>query len=337
MQQFEEFSVTPVASHVRPVRVPPLVLMVARRLGIGVLTLFVVSLIIFFGVQLLPGDFANAVLGQSATPAAVAALRAKLGLDLPSYIRYWHWLDGMLHGDFGYSLSGERISTILSSRLFNTVFLAAYAACIAVPLAVGLGIVAAIYRYRLLDRIINILTLGAISFPEFFVAYVLILFFAIRLPWFPSLAQMPPGTSFGDRLYVCLLPAITLTMVTTAHMMRMTRASIIDLLSMPYIEMARLKGIPAWRVIIQHALPNALAPIVNVIAVNIAYLIVGVVLVEVVFVYPGLGQLLVDSVSKRDLPVIQAAAMIFAAAYIFLNLIADLISIISNPRLLHPR
>jgi len=316
----------------------PLTVMVARRLGIGLITLFMVSLVIFFGVELLPGDFAAAVLGQSGTPETVAALRSRLGLDLPAHIRYLHWLGGMLRGDLGTSLSGEiRIADILGGRLFNTFFLAAYAAVIAVPLAVSLGIVAALHRNSLLDRVINIVTLGAISFPEFFVAYVLVLVFAIQLGWFPSLAQVSADMPFGERLYVCLLPAVTLTMVTTAHMMRMTRAAIINLLSTPYIEMAWLKGIAPWRIIVQHALPNALAPIINVIAVNIAYLIVGVVLVEVVFVYPGLGQLLVDSVSKRDLPVVQVASMIFAATYILLNLLADVLSIVSNPRLLHPR
>ncbi len=208
----------------------PLTTMVARRLGIGLITLFMVSLVIFFGVELLPGDFAAAVLGQSGTPETVAALRNRLGLDLPAHIRYLHWLGGMLRGDLGTSLSGEiRIADILGGRLFNTFFLAAYAAVIAVPLAVGLGIVAALYRNSVLDRVINIVTLGAISFPEFFVAYVLVLVFAIQLGWFPSLAQVSADMPFGERLYVCLLPAVTLTMVTTAHMMRMTRAAIINL------------------------------------------------------------------------------------------------------------
>ncbi len=319
-------------------RLPPIAVMIARRLGIGLFTLFIVSLVIFFGVELLPGDFAAAVLGQSGTPETVAALRSRLGLDLPAHIRYLTWLAGLLSGDLGTSLGGEvRIADVLGGRLFNTFFLAAYAAAIAVPLAVGLGIVAALYRGSLLDRAINILTLGAISFPEFFVAYVLVLIFAIDLGWFPSLSQVSASMPLGERLYQLFLPAVTLTLVTTAHMMRMTRAAIINLLSTPYIEMARLKGIAPWRVIVAHALPNALAPIISVVAVNIAYLIVGVVLVEVVFVYPGLGQLLVDSVSKRDLPVVQVASMIFAATYILLNLTADVMSIVTNPRLLHPR
>mgnify|MGYP003379684624 FL=1 len=168
-------------------------------------------------------------------------------------------------------------------------------------------------------------------------AYILILVFSVHLGWFPSLANVEPGAAFGHRLYVTFLPAVTLTLIVMAHMMRMTRAAIINLLALPYIEMARLKGMKRWRVVAVHALPNALAPIINVVALNLAYLIVGVVLVEVVFVYPGLGQLLVDSVAKRDFPVVQAACLIFAATYILLNLAADVLSVISNPRLLHPR
>lgn len=316
----------------------PILKLVGRRLLLGLLTLFVVSLIIFFGVALLPGDFATEMLGQSATPQAVAALRLQLGLDVPAHIRYLHWLGNILTGDFGRSLAGNRdIATLVGPRLANTMFLAGFAAVIAVPLAVGLGILAALYRNTLFDRIVNVTTLSSISFPEFFVAYVLILFLSVQLNWLPSLAQVSPETSFWERLHVCFLPALTLTLVTIAHMMRMTRAAIINTLSSPYIEMARLKGVGPLRVIIRHALPNALAPIINVIVVNIAYLIVGVVLVEVVFVYPGLGQLLVDSVSRRDLPVVQVASIIFAATYILLNLLADVLAILSNPRLLHPR
>lgn len=318
--------------------VHPIIRMVARRLGLGLLTLVLVSLIIFFGVNLLPGDFAQAILGQSATPESVAALRKQLGLDVPGYIRYFQWLGGMFQGDLGHSLSGNRdIATMIGPRFGNTMFLAVYAAVIAVPLSVFLGILAALYRGSIFDRVVNVATLSSISFPEFFVAYVLILFFSVQAGIFPSLAEVSPGMSLLDRLYVCFMPAVTLTLVTTAHMMRMTRAAIINLMSSPYIEMARLKGISPARIIVQHALPNALAPIINVIVVNIAYLIVGVVLVEVVFVYPGLGQLLVDSVSKRDLPVVQVASVIFAATYILLNLLADVLAILSNPRLLHPR
>lgn len=317
----------------------PLVVLIGRRIAIGLMTLFIVSLIIFFGVNLLPGDFAQAILGQGASAEAIAAYRERLGMDQPGYLRYLQWLGGMLHGDLGYSLAGNgnRISDVIGTRLFNTFFLAAYAAAIAIPLALTLGVVAALYKNTWIDRLINVVSLSAISFPEFFVSYTLILIFAVKAGAFPSLAQVSADMPLWDRLYVCFLPAITLTLGTTAHMMRMTRAAIVNIMSDPFIEMARLKGIRRWRIVVQHALPNALAPVINVVAINVAYLIVGVVLVEVVFVYPGLGQLLVDSVAKRDLPVVQAASMIFAATYIILNLLADVMTIVTSPRLLHKR
>ncbi len=313
-------------------------IIVAQRLALGLLTLFAISLIITFGVELLPGDLAQAILGQGATPETVKVFRTELGLDRPAHLRYLDWLGGMVTGDFGVSLSNKReISELVGLRLSNTLFLGGFAALIAIPLALTLGILAALYRNTLYDRSVNVFTLSSISFPEFFVAYILILFFAIKLGWFPGISNISTELSMTDKLYRTLLPAATLTLVVVAHMMRMTRASIINLLASPYIEMARLKGIRPVKIILRHALPNALAPIVNVIAINLAYLVVGVVIVEVVFVYPGLGQLMVDSVSKRDIPVVQACAMIFASAYILLNLAADIISIITNPRLLHPR
>ena len=210
-------------------------------------------------------------------------------------------------------------------------------AIVAVPLSLFLGITAALYRNSLYDRVINATTLTTISTPEFFVAYILILLFASLWGIFPSLANVDPRDTFDERLYKTILPALTLTLVIVAHMMRMTRAAIINLLASPYIEQARLKGITSTQVILRHALPNAWAPIATVIAFNLAYLVVGVVVVEVVFVYPGVGQLMVDAVRTRDIPVVQACAVIFAGTYIILNLIADIIGIVTNPRLLHPR
>ena len=293
---------------------------------------------IAFGVELLPGDLAQEILGQGATPEGLRVLRLQLGLDTPPHIRYLDWLGGMVTGDMGLSLANKRpISELIGPRLSNTLFLGGFAALIAIPVALILGILAALYRNSLYDRGVNIFTLTSISFPEFFIAYILILFFAIKLGWFPGISNISSELTFIEKLYRTLLPAASLTLVVVAHMMRMTRTSIINLLSSPYIEMARLKGIKPLRIITHHALPNALAPIVNVIAINLAYLVVGVVIVEVVFVYPGLGQLLVDSVSKRDVPVVQACSMIFASVYILLNLTADIISIVTNPRLLYPR
>lgn len=312
--------------------------MVAIRLGLGLLTLWVVSVVIFISVELLPGDLAEAILGQSATEATLQAYRDRLGLERPPVERYLEWLSGVWRGDFGVSLAnGQPISDLIGQRLGNTLFLAGLAAAIAIPLALTLGILAALYRNTFFDKSISVTTLSAISFPEFFVAYILVLLFAIKVNLFPALANIGADSGLGDRVYNSILPALTLTLVVTAHMMRMTRASIINLLARPYIEMARLKGASPARVILRHALPNAIAPISNVIALNLGYLITGVVIVEVVFVYPGLGQLLVDSVTRRDVPVVQAACLIFAGTFIILNLIADVMAIVSDPRLLHPK
>ncbi|MCR6502792.1 ABC transporter permease [Shinella sp. CPCC 101442] len=314
-----------------------ILVLIANRLATGVLTLWIVSVIIFLGVSALPGDIATEVLGQGASPETVAAFRIQLGLDLPLHERYVAWLSGILHGDFGTSLANHRpISDLVFGRLSSTLELALLAAVMAVPLALALGILAALYRNGVFDRVINMLTLTSISFPEFFVAYVLILFLSVKTGLLPSLAGSSDGTVLG-RIEGMILPALTLTLVVVAHMMRMTRAALVGVLASPYIEMAKLKGVSPLGIITRHALPNALAPIINVVVLNLAYLIVGVVVVEVVFVYPGLGQLMVDSVQKRDIPVVQACSLIFAATYILLNLTADILATVTNPRLLHRR
>ena len=315
-----------------------IVKLVAQRLALGLLTLFIISLIIFLCVEMLPGNFSEAILGQAATPETVAAFNRELGLDLPPHERYFTWLFNMVQGDFGRSLASKReLSELLGYRLENTLFLASVAAVIAIPLAVTLGVLAALYRDSFYDRAVNVVTLSSISFPEFFVAYILILILAQNLGWFPAISNINDELGFWEKIYRTALPAFTLTLVCVAHMMRMTRAAIINLLASPYIEMARLKGLRPGRIILKHALPNALAPIINVVVLNMAYLVVGVVLVEGVFVYPGLGQLFVDSVRSRDIPVVQACSLIFAMTYVLLNLLADVLSIMSNPRLLHPR
>ena len=323
---------------------------ILQRLALGLLTLLIVSVVIFVAVNLLPGDFAESILGQGATPEAVASIRQDLGLDQPLISRYFDWLGGVMRGDFGSSFAQANFASFsgttsgattvaeqIAPRFANTMFLAMVTALIAVPFAIILGILAALYRNTVFDRATNIFTLSSISSPEFFLAYVLILFLAVLNPILPSLSNIYDGMPFSERLEKSMLPALTLTLVVTAHMMRMTRAAIINLLASPYIEMARLKGLSPMRVIVKHALPNALAPIINVIALNLAYLITGVVVVEVVFVYPGIGQLFVDSVKIRDIPVVQACCLIFATAFILLNLTADIMSILSNPRLRHPK
>ncbi|MFP4043328.1 MAG: ABC transporter permease [Rhodosalinus sp.] len=324
----------------------PVLRTVLQRLALGVLTLFIVSIIIFASVQMLPGDFAEAVLGQAATQETVAAFRRELGLDQPPIIRYFDWIGALAQGDLGTSFSGRAasgvdrsrpVADLVGPRLANTLFLAGMTAVIAVPLALFLGITAALKRNSFYDKAVSTSTLTTISFPEFFVAYILILLLGTLWPVFPSLADVSRDMAFWDRVHTTALPALTLTLVIVAHMMRMTRAAIINLLASPYIEMARLKGEPPRRVILRHALPNAWAPIAAVIAFNLAYLVVGVVVVEVVFVYPGIGQLMVDAVSSRDIPVVQICALIFAATYILLNLTADIIGIVTNPRLLNPK
>jgi len=309
--------------------------MIGQRLLLGVLTLFIISVVIFGATELLPGDLARELLGQSATEETLAALREQFGLNDPAPLRYWNWLAGVLQGDFGMSMATQKpISELVGARLGNTLFLALYAAALAVPFALLLGVLAALWRNSIFDRASNALALTAISFPEFFVAYTLILWLA-QSGLFPSMVRITGSTTTGDLLYMAFLPALTLTLVVTAHMMRMTRAAIINLLASPYIEMARLKGMSPIRVVLRHAVPNALAPIINVVALNLAYLITGVVVVEVVFVYPGLGQLMIDAVSNRDIAVVQAIALIFASAYVLLNLLADVLSTITNPRLMH--
>jgi len=315
-----------------------IVSLVLKRLALCLVTIIVISVLIFVGVEALPGDLAEAILGQEATPETVAAFRKELKLDLPPHVRYFTWLGDFLKGDLGNSLAnGRPIAELIGWRFANTIFLASVAAVIAVPIAVILGILAALYRNTLFDKTISMATLSTISFPEFFVAYILIALLSVQIVVFPSISNINDQMPFWEKIYAIILPCMTLSLVVIAHMMRQTRAAIINILASPFIEMASLKGLKRTRVIVLHAFPNALSPVINVIALNLAYLVVGVVIVEVVFVYPGLGQLLVDSVSKRDIPVVQASGLIFAATYVSLNLLADVLSIISNPRLRNPR
>lgn len=315
-----------------------LVILISKRLAFGVLTIIIISLLIALGVEALPGDLAQAILGQAATPENVAAFRLELGLDKPLLERYVTWLGNFLRGDMGTSLANKReISELISTRLGNTIFLAVTTAIVSIPLAVFLGMMAALYRETLFDKMISMITLTTISTPEFFVAYIMIVLLAVEWHVFPSISYIAPDMTFPEKLYAVALPALTMTLVSIAHVMRMTRAAIINLLMSPYIEMARLKGIRRSRIIVHHAFPNALSPVINVIVLYVAGLVVGVVVIEVVFVYPGLGQLLVDSVSKRDLPVVQASGFIFACTYVLLNLTADVLSIVANPRLRHPK
>ena len=316
----------------------PLVRQVAQRLLLGLLMLVGVSVLIFTGTQLLPGDVAQAILGQSATPEALANLRREMGLGEPAVLRYWHWFSSAMTGDFGKALSnGQDISAALGKRLANTLFLASCAAAVSVPLAITLGLVAVRHRNGFVDRLISGLGLASTSLPEFFVGYVLMYFFAVKLQWVTSVSTVFDGMPLLERLEAIILPVAVLTTAVLAHMMRMTRAAILNVMQSAYIETAELKGLTPLQVIYRHALPNALAPIINVVMLNLAFLVVGVVVVEVIFVYPGMGQYLVDHVATRDVPVVQACGLIFASVYIGMNIIADIAGVMSNPRLRHPK
>jgi peptide/nickel transport system permease protein len=316
----------------------PLIRLVARRIALGILLLLAASALIFMGTEVLPGDVASAILGQGATETTLANLREALGLDRPAAVRYFEWLWGALQGDLGTSLTNKRdIAATLAGRMSNTLFLAFWAAVIAVPLAIVLGLVAVRYQGRWPDKLISGATLASISVPEFLLGYIAAFFLAVKFQLLPSVATMHGGMDLGDKLMAIALPVLVLMLTVLGHMMRMTRAAILNVMQSAYIETAELKGLSPFAVIARHALPNAVAPVVNVVMLNLAYLVVGVVVIEVVFVYPGMGQYLVDHVAKRDLPVVQACGLVFAAVYIGLNLLADLISIIANPRLRHPK
>ncbi len=312
--------------------------MIVRRLLLGILLLWATSVVIFAGTQILPGDVATAMLGQQATPQAVESIRKELGLERPAIQRYGEWLGNAVQGDLGRSYSNRQdIAKSIAPRLGNTLYLASVSALFAIPLALILGIISVLYAGRAVDRTIAVATLGTISLPEFFVAYILIAYLAVSLGLLPSSALVTSSMSGWQRLVAVSLPCMTLVIAVTGHMARMTRASLMAVMSSPYIETAQLKGLPRWLILLKHALPNALSPVVNVIALNLAYLVVGVVVVEVIFVYPGMGQYMVDHVAKRDVPVVQACGLIFAAVYIGLNIIADVMVMLTNPRLRHPR
>ena len=323
-----------------------LLFVLCKRMASGIVTMIAVSALIFLCVSMLPGDFATSVLGQSATPETVAAFQKMLGTDQPLWLRYFRWFVGIFSGDLGYSYSAmgslsvdatRSVVSMLQDRLFNTMFLAGLTAFFAIPVAVTVGIIAVIFKDGLIDRVITIISISAVSVPEFFVAYILVVTLSINFPIFHAMSYVTADMGLMERISRCILPALTLFVPITGHMARMTRASVSPILSAPFIESARLKGLSNLRIILTHALPNAWGPIAAVVALNMAYLVVGAVVIEVVFVYPGVGQLMVDSVTKRDIPVVQACALIFSAAYVLCNILADMIALIANPRLRHPR
>ena len=308
--------------------------LVGGRLAVGVLTLLIVSLVVFFLTSLLPGDAVQEQLGQEATPEALAALRAQLGLDLPVHLRYLNWLGGLITGNPGISLvNGMPVDEMIASRLPNTLSLAAVTALVSVPLALTIGILSAMYRGSIFDRYSNMLAVFAVSVPEFLIATIAVLIFAVKLGWLSALSRNVEVESFGELVRVYAMPVLTLCCVLTAQMARMTRAAVIDQLSASYVEMAILKGARPIRVVLRHALPNAIGPIANAIALSLSYLLGGVVIVESIFNYPGVATLMVNGVVTRDMPLIQACVMLFSLGFLVLVLLADLCAILSNPRL----
>jgi peptide/nickel transport system permease protein len=310
--------------------------LIAQRLGISAITLIIVSFAVFFATQMLPGDVAQILLGQAATPAAVAGLRKAMGLNEPAIYRFLGWLVGMLTGNLGISYANHMpIAELIGGRLVNSLKLAGITTVISVPTSLLLGIAAAMWRGSVFDRVVSILTITVVSVPEFLVATLAVLIFAVWLRWLPALSYGVDLSSWSAILRAYTMPVITLSFVVSAQMIRMTRAAVIETISTPYVEMALLKGASRKRMVLIHALPNALGPIANAMALSLSYLLGGVIIVETIFNYPGVASLMVDAVSTRDLPLIQACAMIFCASYLALITLADVVALISNPRLRH--
>lgn len=310
--------------------------LIARRLGAAALTLLLVSIVVFSITSLLPGDAAQEALGQSATPEAIAALRAEMGLDQPAHVRYGRWLIGMLSGNPGQSLANKLpVSELIATRLPKSLLLAGAAAIVSVPIALFIGILSAMHRGSRLDRALSVITLSMVAVPEFLVATIAVLIFAVQLQWLPAITLAPENPSVGEFLRAYAMPVLTLSFVIIAQMARMTRAAVIDQLGQPYVEMAILKGVRPTRVVLTHALPNAIGPIANAVALSLSYLLGGAIIVETIFNYPGIASLMVDAVTSRDMPLLQTCAMIFCAAYLALVLLADVCAIVSNPKLRH--
>lgn len=308
--------------------------LILKRIGAALLTLFLVSAVVFTISGLLPGDAAEETLGQSATPEQVAALRHEMGLDRPAATRYVEWLGAIVRGDPGQSLVANMpVKDVIANRLPNSLMLAGFTALVSVPLALLIGIASAINRGGLLDRSLSLATLSLIAVPEFLIATIGVLVFSVKLLWLPSIALVSPEASWGQTIRSCALPVLTLTIAVVAQMARMSRAAVADQLDRPYVEMAKLKGVPFRRIVLFHVMPNAIGPTINAIALSLSYLLGGAIIVETIFNFPGLASLMVNAVTSRDMPLLQACAMIFCAAYLLLMLVADVVAILANPRL----
>jgi peptide/nickel transport system permease protein len=308
--------------------------LIGRRIVLAVVTLFIISLIVFMGVEALPGDTATAYLGQSATPESLAALREEFGLNAPVHQRYLDWLGGVIKGDLGDSMAKRKpVAELIGNRFRNTIVLATAAALLGIPLAIVLGVIAGLTRDKWPDVFVSTTSIVGMTLPGFVTATVLIYFFAIRLEWFPAITLVPSDVPVVELLPNIVLPIITLTLIMVAHILRLVRTNMIDVLTSDYVQMAKLKGVPYWSIVFKHALPNAMLPTINVVALTLAWLLGGVAIIETVFNYPGIGKLMIAAITDRDFALVQGIAIILAVIYIALNLIADVLSMVLNPKL----
>jgi peptide/nickel transport system permease protein len=311
-----------------------MIILVGRRFVLAIVTLFIISLIVFLGVEALPGDAATSYLGQSATPESLDALRQEFGLYAPMHERYLNWLGGLLKGDLGQSMVRRiPVSEVIGYQFRNTIVLAVAAALLGIPLAIFLGVIAGLARDKWPDIFVSTSSIIGMTLPGFVTATILIYIFAIRLEWFPAITLVPTDASIGELLPNIVLPIITLTFIMVAHILRMVRTSMIDVMTSDYVQMARLKGVPKRQIVFKHALPNAMLPTINVVALTLAWLLGGVAVIETVFNYPGIGKLMVNAITDRDFPTIMAIAIVLAIVYITVNLAADLLTLLLNPRL----
>jgi peptide/nickel transport system permease protein len=297
-------------------------------------TVAIVSAIIFLGVELLPGDACTAFLERDAKGQMLENCRKDFGLDRPALTRYFEWAGNALQGDLGMSASGRKsIAELVGHRMKNSLLLAAVSLSVGVPMAIFLGVITGLWRDRPIDLFFSTAAILAMTIPEFVSATVLILIFSVWLGWLPGIVVTSASAPASEFFPEILLPVFVLAMVMMAHILRMVRSSVIEVMAGDYIQMATLKGVPYWRIVFSHALPNALLPAINVVALTIAWLLGGVVVIEVVFNYPGLGRMMIDAISDRDLPVVQAIALIVASVYVGVNLTADILTMVANPRL----
>ena len=314
-----------------------MIFLILRRFFLAIITLLFISVIIFIGIEALPGDAATAYLGQSATPESLKALREEFGLNAPAHQRYFDWLGGILKGDLGNSMSrrGKPVSEIIGNQFRNTVVLAVAAAIVGIPLAIVLGVITGLTRDKWPDILISLFAILGMTVPGFVTATALIYIFSIRLEidWLPGIAMVATDAPVSEILPNIVLPIVTLTLIMVAHILRLVRTNMIDVMVSNYVQMARLKGVPFMKIVFQHALPNAMLPSINVIALTMAWLLGGVAVIETVFNYPGIGKLLVNAIGDRDLALVQGIAIILAGIYIGLNFIADLLTLVLNPRL----